>query len=96
MIDGHAAFGEECFDVAVGEPEPQVPVDRELDDLGREPVAGERRPLDYDRTTVDEGISRRQPHPKPSTTANATVPLSVVSLLMAVPSLRWSRVRRFG
>ena len=34
------------------EPEPQVPAHREQDDLGREPVPGERRALHHDRTTV--------------------------------------------
>jgi hypothetical protein len=41
VIDLDAALGEELFDVAVGKTEPQVPADRQGDDLGREPVPGE-------------------------------------------------------
>ena len=35
------ALGKELLDVPVGEAEAQVPADRQGDDLGREPVAGE-------------------------------------------------------
>ena len=52
VIDLDAAFGEEFFDIAVGEPEPQVPTHRQQDDLGREPEAGERRTSHHDRPTT--------------------------------------------
>ncbi len=42
VIDLDAAFGEEFLHIAVGEAEPQIPPDRQGDDLGRETVAGER------------------------------------------------------
>jgi hypothetical protein len=43
VVDLDFAFGEKLFHVPVGEAEPQVPPDRQGDDLGREPVAGEGR-----------------------------------------------------
>jgi hypothetical protein len=42
VVDLDPAFGEKLFHVPVGEAEPQVPPDRQGDDLGREPVAGPR------------------------------------------------------
>src|SRR6266540_1881062 len=41
VVDLDAAFGQELLDVPVGEAEPQVPTDRQGDDLGREPIPGE-------------------------------------------------------
>jgi hypothetical protein len=41
VVDLDAALGEELFDVPVGQAEPQVPPDRQGDDLGGEPVPGE-------------------------------------------------------
>ncbi len=41
VIDLDAAFGQELFDVPVGQAEPQVPADRQRDDFGREAVPGE-------------------------------------------------------
>jgi hypothetical protein len=41
VVDLDAAFGEELFDVSVGEGEPQAPADGQRDDLGREPIPGE-------------------------------------------------------
>jgi hypothetical protein len=41
VVDLDAALGEEFFDVLVGQAEPQVPADRQGDDLGREAVPGE-------------------------------------------------------
>ena len=41
VIDLDAAFGEKLLEVSVGKAEPQVPADRQGDDLGREPVPGE-------------------------------------------------------
>ena len=52
MVDLDAAFDDDFLEVTVGEPEPQVPAHRQQDHLGREPVPGERRPLDYDRPTA--------------------------------------------
>jgi hypothetical protein len=41
VVDIDAALGEEFLDIAVGQTEPQVPADREGDDLGREAEPGE-------------------------------------------------------
>jgi hypothetical protein len=41
VVDLDAALGQELLDVSVGKTEPQVPADRQGDDLGREPVPGE-------------------------------------------------------
>jgi hypothetical protein len=43
----------QLFDVAVGEPEPQIPAHREDDDLGWEPEALERRARDGYRTSMN-------------------------------------------
>ncbi len=52
VIDLDAAFGEELFDVSVGEAEPQVPPDRQGDDLGREAIPGEGRARRWSDRTV--------------------------------------------
>jgi hypothetical protein len=44
MVDLDAPLGQQFLDIAVGEAEPQVPADRQDDDLGREAEAGEGRP----------------------------------------------------
>ena len=41
VIDLNPALREKLLNVPVGKPEPQVPPDRQGDDLGREPVPGE-------------------------------------------------------
>jgi hypothetical protein len=41
VVDLDPPLGEELFDVAVGQAEPQVPPDRQGDDLRWEPVPGE-------------------------------------------------------
>jgi hypothetical protein len=46
MVDLDATLDQEFFDVAVGEPVSEVPTDGEHDDLGWEPVAGERCAID--------------------------------------------------
>ena len=43
VVDLDAAFGEEFFDVTVGEPVSEIPSNREHDDLGRKSVASECR-----------------------------------------------------
>ena len=43
VIDLDAAFRQELLDVSVGKTEPQVPADRQGDDLGREAIPGEGR-----------------------------------------------------
>jgi hypothetical protein len=43
VIHLDAALCEELFHIPVGEPEPQVPADRQRDDLRREAVPGEGR-----------------------------------------------------
>jgi len=42
VVDLDPAFGEELFDIAVGQPEAQVPAHGKHDDVGWEPKAGER------------------------------------------------------
>jgi hypothetical protein len=44
VIDLHAAFGQEFFDVAVGQPVAQLPAHRDRDHLGWETEPGEGRP----------------------------------------------------
>jgi hypothetical protein len=46
VVDLDAAFGEQLFDVAVGEAKAQVPADRQLDHIRREAETGEGRPWD--------------------------------------------------
>jgi hypothetical protein len=48
VIDLDPTLGQELFDVAVGEPEPQIPTHREDDHLAWEPEPGERRTWDYE------------------------------------------------
>jgi len=43
VIDLDPTLREKLLDVSVGKTEPQVPADRQGDDLGREPIPGERR-----------------------------------------------------
>jgi len=43
VVDLDAALGEDLFDVPVGEAEPQVPPDRQGDDLRGEAIPGEGR-----------------------------------------------------
>ena len=42
VVDLDPVLGEKLLDVSVGQAEPQVPADRQGDDLRREPVPGER------------------------------------------------------
>jgi hypothetical protein len=58
MIDFDAALGQEFLDIAIREAEPQIPTHREDGDLGREPVALERRARDYRNQT-----SMKSEHP---------------------------------
>jgi hypothetical protein len=44
MVDLDAAFREQLFDIAVGEPVTEIPPDRHHDHLGRETEPCERRP----------------------------------------------------
>ena len=46
VVDLHAALGQELFHVTVGEAEPQVPPDRQGDDLRREPITRRRLSLE--------------------------------------------------
>lgn len=43
MVDLDAALGEQLFDIAVGQPEPQVPADGQDDDIAWKVEAGERK-----------------------------------------------------
>jgi len=49
VVDLHAALGEQFLDVAVGQPEAQVPADRDDDDVGREAEASEGGPWNWSR-----------------------------------------------
>jgi hypothetical protein len=44
VVDLDAPLGQQLLDVPVGQPEAQVPADRQHDHLRREPKPGERRP----------------------------------------------------
>ena len=52
VIDLDAAFGQELLHVSVGKTEPQVPPDRQGDDLGREAIPGEGRARRWSDTTM--------------------------------------------
>jgi hypothetical protein len=43
VVDLDTALGEQLLDVAVGQPEAQVPADRDDDDVGRKPEAKAER-----------------------------------------------------
>jgi hypothetical protein len=43
VVDLDTALGEQLLDIAVGQPEAQVPADSDNDDIGREPEPGEGR-----------------------------------------------------
>ena len=43
VIDGDVALGQQFLDIAVGQPVPQIPADRDGDHLPREPEAGKDR-----------------------------------------------------
>jgi hypothetical protein len=49
VIDLDAPLGEQLLDVAVGQAEAQLPADRDDDDIGWEPEAGEVRPWNQSR-----------------------------------------------
>jgi hypothetical protein len=49
VVDLDATLGEQLFDVALRQPEAQVPTDSQDDHLGREPEAGEGRLRDGSR-----------------------------------------------
>ncbi len=45
MIDVDAAFSQELLDIAMQQPPSEIPAHGHQDDPGREPAAGESRPL---------------------------------------------------
>jgi hypothetical protein len=55
VVDVDAALAEELLDVAVGQPEAQVPADREHDHVGREAKAGESGPHSGSRARAAAG-----------------------------------------
>jgi hypothetical protein len=73
VVDVDAAFGEQLFDVAVGEAKAQVPADRQHDHLGREAEAGEGRPWDGSRARAAGSHDDSLPAQGPLA-AHATVP----------------------
>jgi len=52
VVDLDPSLGEELFDVPIGKAEPQVPPDRQGDDLGREPEPSEGRAWGRPETRV--------------------------------------------
>jgi hypothetical protein len=80
VIDVDASLGEEFFDVAVRQPEVQVPPDSQDHGLGREPETRERRHRQTQRSTT-----ARVSHPPsltPRRSLNATVPVKVMVPLL--------------
>jgi hypothetical protein len=73
MVDLDAALGEQLLDIAVGQPEAQVPADRDDDNVGREAEAGERRTVALEQGEGGE-FSCRQSRCSKAVTANATEP----------------------
>jgi hypothetical protein len=59
VIDLDPTLGQDLLQVPVGQPEPQLPAHRQQDHLSREPVAGQRRPRELDRTA---GSATLHPH----------------------------------
>jgi len=43
VVDLDTGLSEQLLDIAVGQPEAQVPADSDDDDIGREPKSGEAR-----------------------------------------------------
>jgi hypothetical protein len=88
MIDLDPTLTQEFLDVAIRQPETQIPTDRQDDHLGRKPEALERRTLDYGNLTsmrshpVTVALERG---PRPRNTALPAEP---------VPESRESRRRR--
>jgi hypothetical protein len=77
VVDLDAAFGEEFLDVAVGQTEAELPVDREHDHIRWEAEAGERRPCDGSGSGGGR-FSWRQSAARGSLTADATAPVGVL------------------
>ena len=76
VIDLDPALREELFDVSVGKSEPQVPPDRQGDDLRREPEPSEGRGRGWTGARVpvrSHGASL----PDADASANATVPVGM-------------------
>jgi len=77
VIDLDPSLGEKLLDVSVGEAEPQVPSDRQGDDVRREAVPGEDRPGALGASGVDgceSEISWSKSPRRDASAANATVP----------------------
>ena len=58
VINLDASLGQQFLEIAVRQSVPQVPADRQDDDLGREPEPRERRPTQIDRLT-EAGAAHR-------------------------------------
>jgi len=75
VVDLHAALDQEFFDVAIGQAEPEVPANRDDDDLGWEAETGEGGARSAEREQgLGGGFSCQQSHGSDTVTANATVP----------------------
>jgi hypothetical protein len=66
MVDFDAAFGEQLLDVAVGEPEAQVPADRQDDHVWWEAEAGEGSVGNASRTRAASAHGQSLPTPQQS------------------------------
>jgi hypothetical protein len=74
MVDVDAAFGQEFFDVSVGQPVAQLPAHRDRDHLWRETKPGERGPrYRWDRATAHQATL------PDLRSVNATVPAEMVA-----------------
>ena len=75
MVDLDTAFGEQLFDVAVGEAKAQVPADRQHDHIRREAETGEGRPCNGigadPASSHDTSLAARGP-----VSADATAPFA--------------------
>jgi fluoroquinolone transport system permease protein len=83
VVDLDTAFGEQFFDVPVGEAETQVPADRQHDHLGREAEASEGRSRDGSRARAAGSHDSSLPT-QGSLAADATVPAPLLRLVPTV------------
>ena len=78
VVDLDAAFGEELFDVAVGQAEAQIPADGEDDDVAWESGSRQRRTAQRKQGEGGGGFSCQQCRCFDAVAADATVPPDVV------------------
>lgn len=77
MIDFDPALDRQLLDVSIGQSSPEIPADRQHDDVRLEPIAGERRNYEVAGPgSADE--SSRHRRPTSSRPLNATAPCGFV------------------